>query len=1158
MGKSHLRNIVLISCLIFFLALAWTVQAQNPTPPTPREQLIKSIQARAQRDVELGNAALTVRDLDVLFGVTASTAGVPMTEVVETYEGAYQVAKNSLSIWDRIIKFGEPSLGWFAAVVMFILGALLVAARGFLTRTFNSFGELIYRQFAGYRPFWTIALRRYHKALTRNHSELKIPFRPNRPLKMRDVYVPLQIAGVANQDKVDALQAIRDFRQLVVLGTPGSGKTMFLRHMAFLFSQARWAKDQPVPVFLELNRLNSSSLTLFNQLVQVLEVNDFPDADRFLRAFLERGKLLILLDGLDEVSSQARERVVTQIKDLLKKYHDNRFVITCRTQIYHDEFSDISNRKVEVAEFSDHQIHRFLSAWEPEMPGGKSVEQLLRTLRERPQIMALARNPLMLTMIAYLYTDTPFVLPHSRAEFYEQSTGLLLDKWDQAKGGVNQYKSIQKQLVLQRLAFCNHNEQTSSDRRSIDFTRAISETRALLPSLTLEEKDAQPILEEIVERSGLLISIDGGARYQFSHLTLQEFFTAQYLRDDLQKLLGLFSASPTAWREVVRLWCGLAHESTDLIKTVYSTDPVLALECLADAQQVNATYAIELIEISKQRMLEEGENENLKRALALVAADPRPRGKELLRYLIDRLYERENQEIAAEVLVLTNLPIAADEIAKCAYSGADLHRYLEKMGDLSVPSLVAIANDGIIWAIEVLREIGTPLAAQVLVSMLWKRKYNLHYYSAWQLAALFQFPHIIEAIRSFKLDRKLKKGEYIDWVWAPFNEPLGSSVPVIAGRIAYLLSNAPFETIPSGQLKLDPRFVIPTCFIINRLHFLTNPLGFQKQIDGFSLPKTIGFNFFTPGKYEANIAHLMARSDADESWMFMFFGLPITKQKKIIEFVIPNFSVSQEDWKGINQPNEFWFEKSWLLHAFKFSLLILLILNLLSIATHLLNCTVFLTWQNGLSLLFCFALIFYVIWLLRHRYSNEDLRSLDIAEVQVVLSIFFFVWSIFSNHFLGLFLLGLYIALELFVLRTKILSLIQTIVFVLFTNIGFVLGVLLELNFLNAYARPLFPALGIIGGSVIAALILKKRMFGSLGSFFIVAGFSTISFLGMYFPTELLFRLWQCPAVMVFWVVVLLMLRLIVVLSKKHDRRASNILRAILNDEDVPIPLEFI
>lgn len=217
-------------------------------------------------------------------------------------------------------------------------------------------------------------------------------------------------------------------------------------------------------------------------MTQVLERNDFPNAANFIKVGLEHGLLLLLFDGLDEVNSDKRAGVVRQIKDLLDEHPGCRALVTCRTMVYKGEFDDWAEQKLEILEFSDQQIQQFLNSWRDEMPAGKSISHLLRNLRKRPRIMALARNPLLLTIIAYLYADTPFVLPHSRAEFYDKATDVLLDQW---KGERNQYKAAHKQLVLQHPALFNQDNaaQRDQDRRSIDLPTILSEIKRALPKL---------------------------------------------------------------------------------------------------------------------------------------------------------------------------------------------------------------------------------------------------------------------------------------------------------------------------------------------------------------------------------------------------------------------------------------------------------------------------------------------------------------------------------------------------------------------------------------------------------------------------------------------------------------------------------------------------
>ena len=220
--------------------------------------------------------------------------------------------------------------------------------------------------------------------------------------------------------------------------------------------------------------------------------------------------------------------------------------------------------------------------------------------------MQLAGNPLLLTIIAYLYTDTAFVLPHSRAKFYSEATQVLLEQWHREH---NHYEAAKKQAVLRHLALFNQDGgvENKSDWRTMKMETVLAEVKKVLPNLNLTDKDADPLLEEIVNRSGLLQKIDGGERYQFAHLTLQEFFAAGALRYDVEGMLTRFKENQDIWREAVKIWCGLDHDSTNLIRLIFTEDSVMAFECIADAQEVNAELADKIIGHFKSQLGIEGE-----------------------------------------------------------------------------------------------------------------------------------------------------------------------------------------------------------------------------------------------------------------------------------------------------------------------------------------------------------------------------------------------------------------------------------------------------------------------------------------------------------------------------------------------------------------------
>ena len=502
-----------------------------------------------------------------------------------------------------------------------------------------------------------------------------MPFLKNRdPLRMDEVYVPLKVSDTHHDDErqspdisavagkkqqIDAYRAVTEYSRLMVIGEPGSGKSILLKYLGWSYGLDKLTalEDRPVVVLLELYRLSDPALNeakLIAAITEAFSRNDFPNAQNFVRTGLEKGLFLLLLDGLDEVNSDVRSHVVGVIRDLLKgKWKKCRVVITCRTAVYEDEFSDVADRKLEVVEFTDQQMRQFLRAWEPEMARArKSINQMMGALRERPQILKLARNPLLLTLIAYLYTAPAFVLPRSRAEFYEKSTGILLEQREY-KGDDeykhNRYEASEKRRVLQHLALYAQEQNSvlrpkQKDRRSIKAEDIRAQVKIVLPGLDIPEKEARDVLEEIVERSGLFTKIDGGERYIFPHLTIQEYFSATALEDRETQLVERFSADPVAWREVVKLWCSLANESTSFVRAIYQRDAITGLECLAEAKQVNPALANEIIEHFKPELEQTQTDETLVRAFGAVAANNRKRGKAVFAFLEETLLDSQTSE----------------------------------------------------------------------------------------------------------------------------------------------------------------------------------------------------------------------------------------------------------------------------------------------------------------------------------------------------------------------------------------------------------------------------------------------------------------------------------------------------------------------------------
>ena len=106
------------------------------------------------------------------------------------------------------------------------------------------------------------ALARYRRSVLKQHENFKIPFR-DAPLKMREVYVPVRVSEAGSPTPIDAMEAVRSHRHLMVKGVPGSGKSMLLRSLLLAYADGRLGiEGDPVPVLVELSRLNDPGTNL--------------------------------------------------------------------------------------------------------------------------------------------------------------------------------------------------------------------------------------------------------------------------------------------------------------------------------------------------------------------------------------------------------------------------------------------------------------------------------------------------------------------------------------------------------------------------------------------------------------------------------------------------------------------------------------------------------------------------------------------------------------------------------------------------------------------------------------------------------------------------------------------------------------------------------
>jgi len=852
------RKIHFLTSLSYVLFSVIALQASffaQSTTPSARDLVVNEIKSHAARHVK-SNTTMQTPSVVELF--RSNTVGLTSLEIAQIYEIEYinQKEIQKTSLWDKL----KPRAGWIASMIF----ALLFIFKGVISKWFTALyeliGNLIYSRFAGSRFLRRRALKHYRADLIDKYHSLSIPFRPDEFLELREVYVPLRMIDYTQGDQLDAYQTIIDRRRIVITGAPGAGKTMLLKYILLSYGEDRMGDwpDAPIPILVELARLNDPNSSLQTELISELRRNNFPRGENFLEHNLRNGKILLLLDGLDEIWSTERNRIELTIKDFLDTYRKCRVVVTCRKTAYNNELGQSVKQVLSIIDFNDYQIQQFLRLWEPKMTADRSAEQLIKALEGRPQIMALARNPLLLTMIAFLYITERYPLPHYRGEFYQKSIELLLRQLHPER---NKFHATDKSRVLQEVALYiqDNIDKTKRDSRSIPFETIINKIRELRPNLVMRaDQEPDALIKEIQVRSGLLLSFDDGLNYQFAHRSLQEYFAAEKLKGKGKALSDRFLSDSDTWRETVKLWCGLSdNDSTLVLRYVFEKEQLTAFECLGDAQSVDEVLAEQIINKLKSRLEEADNNNDIARVFGFVAANPRPRGENLLSFLKASLVEHETQvrrRAAAKCISHTDLPQSATLLAYYYNAWNEVHAPLVHMGDLAVRDLASLVLSGLENAIhlrkyvhlrtwqeatreeiqeanesedpkdlmaleffktpqpmEDLQAIGTPRAATVFVDLMWNDNEELAASAAWRLATLLSRPDVEDFLHDYKLTSEQMKTRPPQWFRRTFADSINTSLTTIAGRIAYFLEQAHLGTVPLPPLKIDPRLAMPYC-----------------------------------------------------------------------------------------------------------------------------------------------------------------------------------------------------------------------------------------------------------------------------------------------------------------------------------------------------------
>ena len=376
--------------------------------------------------------------------------------------------------------------------------------------------------------------------------------------------------------------------KFVLLGAPGSGKTTLLSFFAVMLAQnypekLGWdAERDCLPILIKIRdfaRLSDINLLEYARQFaeKTMSVKRLPEG--FFEYWLADGRAMILLDGLDEVVEESkRYAVVQQIENFLGQYHHNLAIITSRPAGYKRDFFNSSEfEHYQLQLFDDAKVDEFIDHWydsrvRDAAEAQRDKESIKKALDENDRIKLLARNPLLLTIIALIHRYQA-VLPRARHKLYEKAVETLLKCWDANKKITEQssFKCLDAddlRRLMEILAYWIHTQGSTDnpeggtliakDELLEQLTQNIKTKKQV--DLSKARQEARRFVDFIQQRTGLL-NEQGQDLYAFVHKTFQEYLCAQEIgyqaddEDDFEIVLKHIREHlhDAHWREVLLL-----------------------------------------------------------------------------------------------------------------------------------------------------------------------------------------------------------------------------------------------------------------------------------------------------------------------------------------------------------------------------------------------------------------------------------------------------------------------------------------------------------------------------------------------------------------------------------------------------------------------------
>ena len=308
-------------------------------------------------------------------------------------------------------------------------------------------------------------------------------------------------------------------RTVLIEGDPGMGKSTYCQKLAYDWATKQKELDPSFPdidalLLLKCHEVKSSIWKAIDDQVLPAEIDDQAKECFFNFVRENQSKVLLVLDGLDEMDSTEMKRIYDLVEG--KELSGCHVILTSRHEVGR-KLRRYCDTLWEIVGFTEEDANSFIRTYFKNIKREDLLENLLQKIRYSDELRNLSKNPLNVTLLCVLCEDLEGVFPTSRTELYTEIVLCVLRRYEKKQGLSSKTEDLMNiyrddLVLLGRVAL--HSLRKGEPYFEEHESGTTSTASSKFGFLSLQPSGCK--------RKALV-------RYAFLHKSFQEFFSGFYL-----------------------------------------------------------------------------------------------------------------------------------------------------------------------------------------------------------------------------------------------------------------------------------------------------------------------------------------------------------------------------------------------------------------------------------------------------------------------------------------------------------------------------------------------------------------------------------------------------------------------------------------------------